>query len=771
MTPHALPVQLTTFLGRVDEVAAVTRLLHQGRLVTVTGAGGAGKTRLAIEAARRFDSGPVWFVELSPIVDGALIPSVIATAAGIAEVAGESPLETLASTLRAAHALLLLDNCEHLLVPCAVAVAHLLQACPSLAVLATSREPLNLSGEVVQRLSPLALSDAATLFVERASAAEPGFAARPNEPALLESICGQLDGLPLAIELAAPHVRFLSLSELAARLGERLELLQSRTPTGASRHHTLKALADWSYELLSPGEQRLYRRLSVFAGGCTLDAVEAICRDEAGAEANLLPLLRALVEKSLVLAEEQDGETRYRMLETLRQHSRAKLLEAGEDRELSRRHLGWFRDLAEQAELGLRDPDPDRWHRRLQVELENCRVALAWSRSEPEQLDNALRLAAALGRFWRTSGHASEAFEWLTTLLSAAPPNATRAKALEAAGWLALRRGEPDSQPFLDEALVLARALDEWSIIVATLKDLAFLRLERGDPVGALAALDEGMTVAETPELNQWRRILLRLRGLAVAAMGQPQEGIAYLREAVRLAREQRDLNIARLALRELGALLLDLGELAEARLHLEDSLASETRRPEATETLGLFVGLAVAEGDLAGAVRLAGAVAGLKERWPDRIAPYPMERLKQHLEVTSESLSPATRQAVWAEGAVMSWDEAIGCALRRGREGVTAPERRGGLTPRQMDVVGLVARGLSNHEIATALVMSEGTVKRHVENVLARLGLSSRREIMIWVAERRVLAADAPERVVPFRPRHAADSASGPDTRASGST
>jgi len=273
-------------------------------------------------------------------------------------------------------------------------------------------------------------------------------------------------------------------------------LLRARSPTTAARHQTLRALVDWSYELLRPEEQRLYRRMSVFAGGCTLEAIEGICRDGDVTERALLPLVEALVEKSFVTAEEQEGQTRYRMLETLRQHSRDKLREAGEERALRRRHLCWFRDLAEQAELGQRGAAQERWWRRLQREVENCRVALVWSRVEPELQEPGLRLAAALGRFWRYSGHAGEAFDWLTTLLSGAPPNATRASALHAAGWLALRGGEPDPQPFLDEALSLARSLGDRSIMVASLRDLATLRRRRGDPSAAQAALDEALGLA-----------------------------------------------------------------------------------------------------------------------------------------------------------------------------------------------------------------------------------------------------------------------------------
>jgi len=734
---HNLPVQLTSFIGREGEVADLTRRLASTRLLTLTGPGGAGKTRLAIEAAGRIEGGQVWFVDLSPIVDAALIPAAIGTAAGIAEVAGEAPLETLATALAAAQALLVLDNCEHLVVPCAVAVAHLLQACPSLTVLTTSREPLNLSGEHVYRLHPLGVGEAAVLFRDRAAVAEPSFAARSKEPAQVESICSRLDGLPLAIELAAPYVRLLSLKELAARLDQRFELLQSRTPTAAARHQTLRALVDWSYELLSPEEQRLYRGLSVFAGGCSFDAIEGICSDEAGAEDEVLALLRGLVEKSLVLAEEQEGETRYRMLETLRQHSRDKLREAGEERELRRRHLQWFRDLAERGDRAWRGVNQDRWQRPIEHEVENCRVALVWSRIEPDQRKGGLRLAAALGSFWRRGGHASEAFDWLMSLLDGAPPDAARAKALHSAGWLAVRRGEPDPRPLLLEALSLARSLDERWTLVACLRDLAYLWLEDGDPAAAKRALDEGLALARTPDTVTERSALLRLLGRTVAATGQPQEAIAHLKEAVRLAREREDQYYAGLALRELGSLFLDTGDLVSSRICLGESLEPETRRADMIQTLACFVGLAVAEGDMAGALRLGGAVAGLREAWPDRIASLPLALLTQRIEAASAAVSPGARIAAWSEGSAMSLHEAIDYALRRSSTDGRAAEPPGGLTPRELEIAQLLAGGLTNRQIGAALVISERTAHRHVANILGKLQLSNRTQVATWAVER----------------------------------
>jgi len=778
MPVNDLPVQLTSFIGREQEVARLTKLLADARLVTLTGPGGAGKTRTAVEAARGWEVGEAVFVELAPIVDQTLIPSAIAVALGVAEVAGEPLLDAVVRSLRSRRVLLVLDNCEHVVVGCAVAAEQLLRACPALTVLATSREPLNAGGEVLQRLAPLEPAEAAALFVERASAAEPGFAARQTERADLESICRQLDGLPLAIELAAPYVRMLSLKELAARLDQRFGLLQARSPTAIARHQTLRALVDWSYELLTADEQRLYRGMSVFAGGCTLDAIAGVCCDDIGAgeqgpalspaqraaegdglpagampvttegwgkgdsqgspqaQAPPLQLLRALVEKSFVIADETEDGTRYRMLETLRQHGRDKLREAGEERALRRHHLDWFRDLAERGLLVRRGGDEVLWQRRMEREVENCRVALLWSRIEPAQQQAGLRLAAALANFWRLAGHAREAFEWLTTLLPGAPPNATRAKALQSAGWIALHRREPDPQPFLEEALSLARSLAEPSLVVVALRSLGFLWLQRGDAASAQAALDEGLALAQTPDLLRWRPELQRLLGQVLAAMRQPDAALTCLREALRLARERQDLFYTALALRELGALLLDLGQLAEARECLEESLSSETRISAATGTLVDFGGLVLAEGDAAGAVRLAAAASALREAWPDRLGHGPINRSERYLNAASEALGPAARQAARAEGAAMSLAQAVDYALRRGTSEASAPERLGGLTPRELEVAQLLAGGQTNRQIADTLVIAERTAHRHVENILGKLGLNNRAQIAAWAVE-----------------------------------
>jgi len=741
MPVNDLPVQLTSFIGREQEVARLTKLLADARLVTLTGPGGAGKTRTAVEAARGWEGGEAVFVELAPIVDQALIPNAIAVALGVAEVAREPLLDAIVRSLKSRRVLLVLDNCEHLVVGCSVFVEQLLRACPTLTVLATSREPLNAAGEVVQRLAPLEPPEAAALFVERAIAAEPGFAGRSRNAALLESICRQLDGLPLAIELAAPYVRMLSLKELAEELEQRFELLQARRPAAAARHQTLRALVDWSYELLAADEQRLFRKLSVFAGGCTLEAIAGICVDDGPSAGALLPLLGGLIEKSLVVAEEQqDGETRYRMLETLRQHSRDRLREAGEEPKLRQRHLDWFLALVEQGVqgvIGLRGPHQVRWQRRIEHETENCRIALVWSRVAPGQRDAGLKLAAALGRRWHVRGHAGEAFDWLMTLLDEAPADVARARALEAAGWIALRRGHPDPQPFLDEALSLARALGERLVIVAALEDLAQLRLQRGDAASSRTASEEALSLVQTPDVAHCRYTPLWLLGRALAAMDQRETAVAHLREAVRLASEHDDVYISSLVLRDLGTLLLELGELTEARACLADALHAETRPVDAMQVLARFVGLALAEGDVTGAVRLGGAVGRLTEAWPERLTPEPLRRWEQTLEAAAAALGPALAEAARTEGAAMSLDEAIASALRSGPQARAPSERPGGLTPRELEVARLLVDGLTNRQVAAVLVLSERTVGRHVENILGKLGLTNRAQVAAWAVER----------------------------------
>jgi predicted ATPase len=460
--PHNLPVQLTSFIGRDRELAEVARLLDpagpQRRLVTLTGTGGCGKTRLALEVASRvlgvYPDG-VWFVDLAPLADQTLVPRAVLATLGLREAPGRSPLDTLTDHLRSRRTLLVLDNCEHLLDACARLADALLRGCPGLRILATSREALGIAGESRRRVPSLAVPDpdrlpavgslgdydAVRLFAERARAVQHEFAlVERNAPAVVR-VCHRVDGIPLALELAAARVRVLSLEQLAARLDNRLRLLTGGSRTAPSRQQTLRATLSWSYELLTDDEQRLFARLAVFAGGWTLDAAEAVCAG-AGLEASaVLDLLTRLVDQSLVVAGDGTGPHRYRLLETLREYGRERLAEGGESEALQRRHAAYFLAQAERAEAyagrvaSLDD---------LAVDLNNLRAALRWY-GDRCAVEEGLRLGAALGELWLYLGRPSEGYDWLRLLLDL-PPSAstgrTRARAQCWAGALALVLGD-----------------------------------------------------------------------------------------------------------------------------------------------------------------------------------------------------------------------------------------------------------------------------------------------------------------------------------------
>src|SRR5579884_1061615 len=419
-----LPVQLTSFIGREKEMEEIKRLLSRTRLLTLTGSGGCGKTRLAAQVGADlladFADG-VWLVELAAIADPALVPQTVASTLGIREEPGQRLLETLQQHLKPKSLLLLLDNCEHLSAACAQLAETLLQACPNLRILASSREALGIAGELAYRVPSLSLPElprlpsaeaalvpalarceATRLFVERAALSYPGFALTEQNAPAVAQVCVRLDGIPLAIELAAARIKVLSADQIAARLDDRFRLLTGGSRTALPRQQTLRALIDWSYDLLSEAERTLLRRLSVFAGGWTLEAAEAVC------SADALHLLTSLVDKSLAVYEEQAGEARYRLLETVREYARDRLLESGEMEEVRERHFAFFLRMAEEIEPKLTGLEQAAWLDRLEGEYDNLRAASGWALSAAEGAQAGLRLAGALWRFWEIRGHIDE---------------------------------------------------------------------------------------------------------------------------------------------------------------------------------------------------------------------------------------------------------------------------------------------------------------------------------------------------------------------------
>jgi predicted ATPase/class 3 adenylate cyclase len=491
---HNLPDQLTTFVGRDREMAEIYRLLDRGRLLTLVGSGGCGKTRLALQVAApladQYKHG-VWLVELGALIDPNLVPGAAISALGLREEPGRPPVEILIAHLRSRSLLMVLDNCEHLLQKCRDLAVRLLMACRQLRMLATSREALGVPGETVFRVPSLtvpsesnaaALSQpeacqAVQLFVERAQAVDPDSFRGSAEAHAVNRICRLLDGIPLAIELAAARTNVLTPAEIARRLDDRFSLLVRGNRSAPPRQQTLRATMDWSHELLAEQERVLFRRLATFVGGWSLEAAEAVCGIDRIRPGDVLELLSGLVSKSLVVTDRSAGETRYRMLETIRQYALTRLAEAYEAASLKARHRDHFLALAERAEQELFRAQQVDWNR-LTAELDNLRAALEWSLAETDGGEAALRLTGALGEFWDMHGDYSEGSRWLALALAKAADASpgSRARALIAAGLLTSRRGEYSAARRLyEEGLTLARRADLDQVTTLVLGNLGLL--------------------------------------------------------------------------------------------------------------------------------------------------------------------------------------------------------------------------------------------------------------------------------------------------------
>ena len=604
---HNLPMQLTSFIGREGELKEVKHLLLSTRLLTLTGPGGTGKTRLALciggdlLALKQFANG-VWLVELAPLADPTLVAQTIASILGVREQPGRTLLETLTDYVRAKNMLLILDNCEHLIQSCAQLAESLLHAVPRLKILATSREALGIAGETAYRVPSLHLpdprhlrdldlfeqNDCVHLFIDRAMAAYPSFRLKEKNAPAIADICRRLDGIPLAIELAAARTKVFPPEEIATRLDDRFKLLTGGSRTALERHQTLFALIEWSHNLLSEVERVLLRRLSVFAGGWSFDAAQEVCCERIGDE--LLDILTHLVDKSLVAVEEEREEARYRLPETIRQYARDKLFESGEAEQVRDRHLAFFLLFAEKAEPKLRGPEQLELLERVKTEHDNMRTALAWS-LESGKSDNALQLAGALYYFWVLRGYFSEGLKWLNDALAFAereqskkvaagkyPPThdeiARRAKALYGAailemGTLNLKR----AHTMVEESLSLWRELgDKWWMAVA--REIAGLIMAiQGDVQRALARLEEGVSLAREIE-DPWPLALCLVRFGDELQRTNISAARQFLEEGVALARRVGDKNVLSDGLRELGSVYSAEGDLTMAVRVAEEALA-----------------------------------------------------------------------------------------------------------------------------------------------------------------------------------------------------
>jgi len=583
-----LPPQVTSFIGRERELALVKELLAGTRLLTLIGMGGCGKTRLSLQVAadyvETFSAG-VWLVELASLADPNQVVAAVASVFALKEEAKTPLLKLLTENLRSKDLLLVLDNCEHLLEACALLADSLLQQCPKVVILASSRERLGIRGETTYPVPPLSVPqgevedlleyEAVRLFVERARNAEPRFALTPENAPAVVSICQRLDGIPLAIELAAARVRFLSVREIHSKLGHRFRLLTGGSRTALPRQQTLRSLIDWSYDLLTEQERALLCRLSVFAGGWTLESAEAICSGDAIALEEVMDLLMSLVDKSLCTSEEHQGSTRYRLLETVREYARDRLRECGETALWHERHLAYFLALAQQSEEQLVRRDQKTWLERLDREHDNLRAAFTWASEEKEDPESGLLLCGALHRYWMVRGHYAEGYACCRKVRERGATKTTAfAKVLLVEGILSAWHGEfVTARRLLEESIALSREQGNLAILAWGLSELGFFTFDRGEGAAARVLYEESVALSRAiGDRLGTARTLAHQGGLAYR-LGDPTTGRADTEEAIALYRELGHLQgIARTQL-ALAFILYRLGDYPAAKKLFEESL------------------------------------------------------------------------------------------------------------------------------------------------------------------------------------------------------
>jgi predicted ATPase/DNA-binding winged helix-turn-helix (wHTH) protein len=707
--PTNLPHPTTRVFGRERDVAAVREGLAVSRLVTLTGPGGIGKTRLALEAASGlvpdFPAG-VWVVELASVADPSGVPHAVAAALGVRE--GADAVGSLRAWLADRRLLVVLDNCEHVVEAAAALVADLLRAGGGLRVLATSREALAVPGEAVRAVQPLAEADAVGLFLDRARLRNPDFERSRDDSKAIAEVCVGLDGIPLALELAAARARVLSAAQIAARLGDRLRLLAPAGRATPSRHRTLRDAVDWSHDLLPEEERALFRRLSVFAGGWTLEAAEAVCR-----EPEVLDLLDRLVDKSLVTAEGQNGDARYRMLETIRQYAAEKLCEAGEDVALRARHLAWFATLMTRLFESARDAISGERLRTSVADYDNLRAAMGYGFGPGGDAEAATRIAVVLGLFWQLRGHWSEGRRWLELALAAGPAVSppVRAGALLWAGALAHDQGDLErARSLLEESLALRREEGHVDRIGGAIHILANVLERMGRADAAVAYREEFFSLMR--ESGNARGIASAATGLGLNALGRGDyeraavwfaealagvestgnpanvavalhnlgdvalhrgdlEGAMELLErSIAAARDAGALRVVAHSTHALGYAAVELGRYDEATARLLEALEIDEEEGDREGMAFVLEGLAraaAARGDAARSMRLAGAAHALRESIGAPVPSFEGEVLARDIAAARGALGDAAADEAFREGRAMALERAVAFAREPG--------------------------------------------------------------------------------------------------------
>ena len=812
------PEEFSSFVGRTSEIGELRGLMHVMRAVTLCGAGGIGKTRLALRllaaVSADFPDG-AWFVELGELRQPENVVAWVAAAAGVHEEPGRPLLDTLADSLRHRRAILVLDNCEHLVNACAALCQRLLASSPRLQVVCTSREPLRVAAEAVWQVPPLAVPpvaspsqdpadpkelrgyDAIRLFVTRASAAAPGFALGPSNTPAVIAICRALDGLPLAIELAAAWVRVLSVDQIAARLDRRLALLTSADRSVPARQQTLRATFDWSYELLSGPEQILLRRLSAWASW-SLGMAEQICADHMLPAADMVDLLTALADKSLVEVEpEAFGEVRYRLLETVREYAAERLALAGETATMERRRRDYtLRETEKSLAIGMAmvpAPWPARVDvfRRFDVEAANVSEVLGSCLADGDA-ETGLRICTAMRPVWIVRGTFAEGAAWMEKFFAVPTvvADSVRGPALAGLAQLAMASGSERAEELATAGLELCWASGEQFWVAAALNLLTEIALHAGRPDEAAKRAQEALEVArsagdrwnagyalgtmaavaasrgslrEAQELGEEALAVMRaieqlwgsaraLLGLGDLARLRGEHGTArdYYLEALAILREVNARPQIARCLAGLGRIAIEQWDLTSARQHLTESLRlsyASGSHIQMARGLEVLARLAVMEGKPEVSVQLAGAVTSLRSQ--ANLPPVPGARTQRFLDAAA-GLGEHAIARLWAEGAAMTPDAAVrlalsghadsevsGTAAAGSGAAVSGSAPASALTAREQEVVELLAAGLSNRDIARELYISPATAARHVANILAKLGFSSRSQVAVWAASR----------------------------------
>jgi non-specific serine/threonine protein kinase len=689
--PNNLPAQPRSLVGRDNEMSAVTTLLRRKdvRLLTLTGPGGTGKTSLALQAATGLlddFAGGVFFVSLAAISDAHLVASVIAHELAVQEAGGKPLLDSLKEYLRDKQMLLVLDSFEHLL-PAAALVAELLAECPRLKILATSRALLHLRAEHEYSLPPLALPDlerlpapealarcpAVALFMQRAVAVKPDFAMHQENARAIAGICIRLDGLPLAIELAAAHIRMLSPQSLLARMEKRFQLLTGGARDLPARQQTMRDAIAWSYELLSEDEKLLFRRLSVFVGGCALEAIEAVCDGTGDLKVDMLSGVASLVDKSLVRQSEQTygDEAQFCMLETIREYGLECLATSGESEALQQRHAAFYLALAEEAEPELKGSWQAAWLERLEREHGNFRLALQWAKEEGKA-ELGLRLCGALVRFWMVRNHFREARGWLEGFLDLAETEgasaSVQAKALLGLGSITRALGDyVTAGLFCERSLVLYRELDDKRGIANSLTTLATAVFEQDNNQRGVQLLEESLALRR--ELQDKWGIAISLNNLGTIAYkeGDYERARVFYEESLILRQELEDKQGLAISLNNLGAIAHLQGDYARAKSLTAESLTGFQRLGDRAGTAHCLEGLAeslVAEGQLQRAARLLGAAITVRQAANAPVPPHYRADYEAIIASMRDSLGEAAYNAHLAQGQMMSLDEAVAYAL-----------------------------------------------------------------------------------------------------------